>query len=227
MFVKDHHQGDFQKLYECAKVWCKSPWVWGASIESPRMMCLFLTPYCSAPPSPMTTSTFCKAALPQVGQKILSASCIWRLVIEHYRCVLSSCTYIWRRTILLLGQYECRSKFLPLWAAMLSLPFCTGGHFGTLEKLQAIAVPTDWHMIIQMWWKLRRLVVRVVKSSGFFKMDLRGFDPRTSSLLTRRTTDCSTKPICRCSIYYSIWTYVGDLIFIEHVQALLPLRWWL
>ncbi len=26
------------------------------------------------------------------------------------------------------------------------------------------------------------------------KVDLRGFDPRTSSLLTRRTTDCSTNP---------------------------------
>ena len=25
-------------------------------------------------------------------------------------------------------------------------------------------------------------------------VDLRGFDPRTSSLLTRRTTDCSTNP---------------------------------
>ena len=33
------------------------------------------------------------------------------------------------------------------------------------------------------------------------KMDLRGFDPRTSSLLTRRTTDCSTNPDVAVQIF--------------------------
>lgn len=39
------------------------------------MMCFFRTPYCSVPSVPITTSTFCSAALPQRLQNSLPASC--------------------------------------------------------------------------------------------------------------------------------------------------------
>ena len=47
-----------------------------------------------------------------------------------------------------------------------------------------------WH---EMEFKVSNCAVRrMIERSK--NLDLRGFDPRTSSLLTRRTTDCSTNP---------------------------------
>ena len=54
----------------------------------------------------------------------------------------------------------------------------------TLSRLPAIAAAVR-----------NRALLRYCESTGGGqKVDLRGFDPRTSSLLTRRTTDCSTNP---------------------------------